>query len=114
MEAWIVHIRVETFQEGGKAVVSNRYTAWMNEKQALKSAGKYLSESTEYSWSGPFVNNSSLRVAVKCLVEANKVKEAIDLANNHSEATPYKSGSSQSSKIQIIITQSTFLGSPFD
>lgn len=114
MEAWIVHIRTETVRENGQTLVGNRYTAWMNEKQALKAVGKYLIEGTEYSWSGPFVDNRALRIAVRSLVKSDNIQEAIDLANDYSEAGPYKSGGGQSSKIQIAITQSTFLGSPFE
>lgn len=114
MEAWILHIRAETIQESGSIYVGNRYSAWMSEKQALKAAAQYLLQSTENSWSGPFHNSETLRMAVRALIEVDKIQEAIDLVNEYSEASPYRSGSASSSKIQIIITKSTFLGSPFE
>lgn len=114
MEAWILHIRTETYQEAGGIYVDNKYTAWMNEKQAYKAVAKYLKTNTTNYWAGPFVRHDVLYATIKTLVEVEKIEEAIELVNHYSEATLRKSGETPSSKVQITITKSTFLGSPFD
>jgi hypothetical protein len=114
MEAWILHIREEYQTESKTIQHYDKYNAWMNEKQAYKAAGKFLMEKTLLDYSGPFVDHQALRSAVRALVECDKIIEAVDLVNNHSEASPHKNSRSSSHKIHIEITQSTFLGSPFE
>jgi hypothetical protein len=114
MEAWILHIRIETYSQDNSIFAHDKINAWMTEKQAYKAAAKYLEESTAESWKGPFVNHYALREAVKALIEADYVEQAINLVNEYSQATPYKSGQASSAKIHISINKSTFLGSPFE
>jgi hypothetical protein len=113
MEAWILHIRTERYTSENYLTHHDKYSAWMNEKQATKAAAKQLQEWVE-NHNGPFYNHYNLREAVRSLIEADYNDQAIALVNEYSVAAPYKSSGAISCKVHITIEKSTFLGSPFE
>jgi hypothetical protein len=114
MEAWILHIE-EVYQvDDNKPTSKHAYSVWSTEKQAYKNAGKFLSEQCKLMWSGTFKDHDSLRIAVGTLVDLEKIPEAINLANDHSETTPNTKSGAGSNKVLIKIIKSKFLGSVFE
>lgn len=117
MEAWILHIREEREDSLHEIDCTDTYSAWSTEKQAYKAAGKWFVQViTDTTWRNPFYRQDSLSNAILALIQAEKMEEAVNLANECSRRTPPTRGlsSSGSKKITIKITQSKFLGSVFE
>lgn len=116
MEAWIVHIRESSIHYKDQVYHADNYSAWSTEKQAYKAIAKFLLEATELHYRGPFVHDDELRLAVKALVEAEKIKEAIGLVIKYSRMEEISGSDTnpRSHKVEINIKQSKFLGSVWE
>jgi hypothetical protein len=116
MEVWILHIREED-QTTSNLYVTNEYSAWCTEQQALKTAAKWLQSSIDSPYyTGPFVgkNTQALARGIAALIKDNNISEAIELANQYTQANGPTNSSPRPTKITITVTLSKFLGSAFD
>jgi hypothetical protein len=121
MEAWIVHIREEWITDqkliGDEKITTmadnNKYSVWATEQQALKNAAEYLKDEALDSWSPVFYKKIELREAMISLIDSNKISSAISLVNKYTTTYPIEQNP-KPRKVNIVINQSKFLGSPFE
>ena len=111
MDTWILHIQIEdSVEKKDKSHISNRYSTWASEKQALKAAGLFIKEEL-FNW---YLDAVLLHSAC-ALVDRDMIPLAIKLINTYSQFDA--TGEHSKTKLKqfhFSIIKSTFLGSAFE